>query len=183
MPRGYRGSIEQRPFSLVVNRWMWRHEPPWTSGQLRNYLAQRGLSVPKTSLLNWTMGRTEPPIEQQAEILDALGEPLASLIDAYRELGLPAPLLLTRPLGAPAPKQRGRTLEPPQDEWETMIDITTQAMRASGISEEAIAQVVAHIRQKQRDERPLQRHLIAEHAPDEGLRDREATHTDPLSRR
>lgn len=44
-----------------------------------------------------------------------------------------------------------------------MIAATVEGMRAAGIADSAIAQVVEHIRQKQRDERPLQRHLISEH--------------------
>lgn len=163
MPSNPRKPQRDTPFAWTLSRWLWRHEPPWTSGHLTLYLNQRGLDVRRNAVISWVSGRSIPHADRQAEILDFLGISPQQYIATYEELGESVPLWLHR-MAAPAPRPKPYTRqEQPQDEWEAMIAATVEGMRAAGIADSAIAQVVEHIRQKQRDERPLQRHLISEH--------------------
>lgn len=160
--------VERRetPFQLVLRDFMWNQrspsQPPLTVGQL----AIR-LGVSRVNVSNWITGRVQPDTNRIFTVLAQLGIPLQRFADAYRELGLTVPPLLEEDLTDQGPTPRAYTTPaaPLQDEWQEMIDRTAAAMREQGLDAATIAAVIEHVRDRQANRRPYQRHIAAEHSP------------------
>ncbi len=171
-PRIHDEGARQRstPLARVLIGYMWdvrRHGHPLSVPELA-----RRLDMSRQTLYNVLYKAVTPGFDRVLELLARLDIPLETLVDAYRTDGLDVPRLLRRedePPVEPVPATPApRRYQPPaaaRDEWDALIDATTETLRASGIPEEAIQQAVERIRQKQRGDATLQRQRIAEHTP------------------
>ncbi len=172
---------EPTAFQQLLLDYMWSQRPPLTNAQLG-----LRLGVNKGTIQHWIRYGHIPRPEMLGRMSDRLGIPLATL---YQAAGYPVPTMIVpaqTPMqtqqqpaqqtpqsqsqqsrdDTPAPRVYQPPAKLPADAWDTMIAHTVDAMRASGLSSEAIQAVVDHMRATLAGERPLQRHIIAEHTVD-----------------
>jgi hypothetical protein len=149
MPRAKWGATTD--FALYLQDYMWSKRPPLTPGQLAYKV---GFS-PQT-ISGWLNGGRIPPPAHLAVIAEKLSIPLH---DLYVAAGIPIP--------EPPPAPRDHDPLPVVDmaaQWERVIADVVAVLRADGVAEPAIQQVVAHIRDRQFGT-DRERHVLAEFAP------------------
>ena len=146
---------EPSPLGRLLLEYMWTRRPfPLSASQLAYKVG-----ASKQAVNAWINGGSMPHPRKLAEISRVTGIPLADLYDAA---DIPIPEVASP---REAPTVSGPTLdELVAQEWEKMIADVVAVMRADGMGEPAIQQVVAHIRDRQYGTH-RERHVLAEFAP------------------
>lgn len=145
MPNISRERKDLTPFAALLDNWLWQNHT--TAGQLAIKL---GLSY--NSVWYWLKHGVIPRMDTLVKLAEVTGIPLGAI---YESLNIPIPSV-----AEPQPSLN----ELLAAEWEKMIADVVAVMRADGVGEPAIQQVVAHIRDRQFGTH-RERHVLAEFAP------------------
>jgi hypothetical protein len=164
------------PFGDLIQDYMARWRPIWTTGRMARALGVQGQSV-----RNWINHGMTPPIETILTVLAKLNIPISTLTEYYQRYGVEVPTLMSPELsgsgrGVDASKPdsalsqaelAARNEQRYQHEWDDMIAHTRTAMAAAGFPEPLIATTLAAIAAKRDDVNPFQRYIDAEHRGEE----------------
>jgi hypothetical protein len=157
------------PFGALIQDYMARKRPIWTTGRMA-----RELGVQSQSVRNWISKGMTPPIEAILTILAKLNIPLSALNEYYQRYGVDVPALmppeLSRTVDASKPASAlsqaelaARAEQLRQQEWDEMIAHTRTAMAGAGFPESLIATTIASIEARRDEINPFQRYFNAEH--------------------